>query len=371
MAAVFCAGATGATAATAPAANAAHTMPSADPVVLPASAPEFVYEGRIDRAKPAEPVVIWEASRIRLGFDGDSLVLRFANLKGQVFFDARVDGLTTLVELRENAPRERVTLDGFGPGRHELLLFKRSEATAGTVGFAGVELAAGAHASRGTVPPYATTMLFLGDSITVGACNEDGAEDQWEDRRTHNAALSWAALTAQAFSADHRNISVSGMGVATGWFPELVGDIWNRLYPTATSTKADLTTWTPHVIFINYGENDDSFTRAHQQPFPAAFTNKYIEFVHAVRAAFPSAEIVILRGGMTGGATSVPLREAWESVVQRLETSDPRVHQYVFHHWSTTHPRVPDDRAMADELVAWLREQQFMAKVAKTAPKRE
>ena len=110
-------------------------------------------------------------------------------------------------------------------------MFKRSEAAAGTVRFRGVELAPPATVWAPLPPHYELAMEFIGDSITVGACNEDGAADQWDDRRTHNCAFSYATLIADAFNADYRNIAVSGMGIATGWVPMKAGEIWDRLYP--------------------------------------------------------------------------------------------------------------------------------------------
>jgi phospholipase/lecithinase/hemolysin len=63
---------------------------------------------------------------------------------------------------------------------------------------------------------------------------------------------------------------------------------------------------------------------------------------------------------MFGGSQSEPLRLAWEAAVSRLEPADPKVSHFVFQHWTSTHPRVADHRAMADELIAWLRRQDFM-----------
>ena len=203
-------------------------------------------------------------------------------------------------------------------------------------------------------------MEFIGDSITVGACNEDGDADQWDNRRTHNAAFSYAAFTAAAFSADYRNISVSGMGISTGWVSKVTAQIWNKIYPNPASPVADLTQWVPQVVFVNYGENDDSYPKAHGQSFPAGYTDGYIALVHAIRTAYPAAQIVLLRGGMFGGAKSEPLRQAWESAVTQLEAADPAISHFSFTHWTGTHPRVADDRAMADELIAWLKQQPFM-----------
>jgi len=42
--------------------------------------------------------------------------------------------------------------------------------------------------------------------------------------------------------------------------------------------------------------------------------------------------------------------------------NDAQIAHYVFVHYSTQHPRVSDDRAMADELVAWLKQQAFMTR---------
>ena len=327
---------------------------------IPASDPRFRYEGRFDFSDTNSPVVIWQASRISLDFEGNTLGLDFDNAKGQCFFNAMVDGSNTVVEIREGKPVAPATLAGFGPGRHHLVLFKRSEADAGMVCFRGVELAAGEKAWAPPAPAYRLRMEFFGDSITVGACNEDGSADQWDNRRTHNAALSFAALTAATFSADYRNTAVSGMGIITGWVDKTAGQVWDKTYPNPGSPRANLTNWVPQVVFVNFGENDDSYPTAHGQPFPAGYTDGYIALIHAIRAADPSAHIVLLRGGMFGGAQSEPLRRAWESAVTKLEATDPAISHFVFKHWTTTHPRVTDDRVMADELIAWLKQQLFL-----------
>jgi len=327
---------------------------------IPAGDARFRYEGRIDFSDTNAPVVIWQASRISIDFEGNKLGLDFDNAKGQCFFNATVDGSNTVVEIWEGKPVTPATLDGFGNGRHHLMLFKRSEANAGMVHFRGVELDAGEKAWAPPAPVYQLRMEFIGDSITVGACNEDGASDQWDNRRTHNCAFSFATLTAETFDADYRNIAVSGMGIATGWVPMKAGEIWDRLHPDTNSPPINLSVWTPNVVFVNFGENDDSFPRAHGQPFPAGFTDGYVALIHAIRSAYPGARIVLLRGGMFGGAQSGPLRKAWDSAVTQLEAADKGVSHFVFKHWTSTHPRVADDQIMANELIAWLKQQDFM-----------
>ena len=328
--------------------------------IVPASDARFRYEGRFDFASSNAPVAIWQASRISLDFSGDTIGLLFQDARGQNFFNARVDETNQVISIPEGLHPQPVTLSGLGEGRHRLMLFKRSEASAGTVQFRGVELPSTAKVWSPRPTRIKLRMEFIGDSITVGACNEDGAEDQWTNRLTHNAALSYATLTADTFSADCRNIAVSGMGVVTGWTAVKAGEVWNKIYPNPLSPRADLAQWKPQVILVNLGENDDSFPRAHGQPFPTNYTSGYVTLIRAIRSACPDARIVLLRGGMYGGAQSEPLRAAWESAVAQLEAGDPAISHFVFQHWTKTHPRSSDHRIMADELIDWLKQQPFM-----------
>lgn len=347
-----------------------HGAPAAPSATAPAAATQSVsaadarlrYEGRFDFADRAAPSFIWQGSRISLDFTGETLAVLLESQTGESHFDVTVDGRTFVASVPPGGHVRAEPPFPLGPGRHHLTLFKRSEASAGIARFRGVELAAGAGVFAPPPPAYRLAMEFFGDSITVGACNEDGDTDQWESRRTHNNALSYGALTAAAFSADYRNLAISGMGIVTGYVEVKAGEVWDRLYPEAKSPRADLAAWQPDVAFVNYGENDDSFTRSQHQPFPAAeFTRGYVSLVRHLRAAYPKTHLVLLRGGMFGGAKSDELRPAWEAAVRELEAGDPAISHYVFQHWSSNHPRVADDRAMADELIAWLKQQPFFA----------
>lgn len=332
---------------------------------LPASDARYLYEGRFDRANPAQPVFIWAGSLIRLDFEGPALTVEFGPATGQNFFNVTVNGTTETVGVPAGEGYRFAWPHSLRAGRHQLEIFKRSEADAGHVVFAGVQLVIGAQAWAPGPPAYTLKIEFIGDSITAGANNEDGAVDQWEDRRTHNHALSYGHLTSQTLGADHRAVAVSGMGLCEGFVPMTAGETWDKVYPRDHPLRADLAAWQPDLVCINLGENDDAFTRANGRPFPAGFTGRYVALVRAVRAAYPAAQIVLLRGGMWGGAQSPDLREAWDAAVRELEAGDPRIGHYVFKHWSEQHPRVSDHRAMAAELVAWLKAQPFMRAVGK------
>jgi len=225
------------------------------------------YEGRVDLS-PAKGVgLIWQATCVAIDIEGPQLALVFAKAEGANFFNIQVDDHVAIVEI----PSGHDSVIDFplplGSGRHHVTLFKRSEAHAGAVIFSGLQLADGAQAWAQAKRQAAVKFEFFGDSITAGACDEDGSVDQWETMRTHNSALSYAAVTAAAFGADYRNISVSGMGIVTGYVDVQAPQIWDRLYPIASSPRADLKQWEPSVVFVNYGENDTSFAQRQQIAF--------------------------------------------------------------------------------------------------------
>jgi len=319
-----------------------------------ADAKNFHYTGRIDFARPGEAGLIWQASEVSTRFNGDYLAIGFSDVQGQVFFDLHLDGSTQVLQAANGWTEIPVK-----KGRHQFSLFKRSEANAGQARFLGVRLASGAKPKRPRITKR-PKLIFYGDSITVGANNEDGIEDQWETRRTHNSALSYAALTAEALRADHQNISVSGAGIITGFEPHPAPAIWYRMAYHPEAAPAPLADWPADLVFVNYGENDAAFTRRNNQPFPSGFVDAYVEMVRAMRKAYPGATIVLLRGGMSGGANSQDLRTAWDETVTTLAKEDKNVRHFVFQHWTPHHPRVSDHRQMARELVKWVQKEKLL-----------
>lgn len=313
--------------------------------------PRIHYDGRIDHSDPAQPVIIWQGSQIRFDFDGDKLAFLFSDVEGQVFFDLTIDDQTVAFQAQEGRVPCPIPLTD---APHNLTLFKRSEASAGTARFLGVQVSDSSDVYAPESPDFSTSFIFYGDSITAGACNEDPGEDQWEDRSTHNNAFSYGALTAKALNARYRNIAISGMGISVGYTEDRFPETWNRLYPDAESPLADVADYQPDYVFINLGENDDSFSKGQNQPFPPDYADRYVSMVREMRAAYPNARIVILRGGMYGGSQSERLREPWEEVVTTLEAEDSNLTHFVFDHWSGPHPRVADHEAMAAELIDWI-----------------
>lgn len=311
--------------------------------------------GRIDYSDPASPVIIWQGSYIEFGIKGAAWVdLQFSRKAGQVYFNLWMDDKLELF-IPENGVN-RIEL----PKNYSVIkvkLIKRNEAASGTIAFDGLTIPRGGHIFELEKPEPAVRLLFFGDSITAGACNEDGKEDQWEDMSTHNALRSYAALTAKNLNAEYQNISISGMGISMGYTQSKFPETWNKLYPYGASEFAAQDEFKPDYVFINLGENDDSWSNNRGVQFPLDYDERYISMVREMRKVYPEARFVLLRGGMYGGAKSERLREPWLKVVKTLEEEDENLTHFVFRHWSELHPRVQDHEKMAAELTAWLRTQ--------------
>ncbi len=152
------------------------TAPAYGVQTIPASDKCFRYEGRFDFTDTNSPVVIWQASRISIDFEGDTLTLLFDRPTWQNFFNAQIDNSTTIVEVNEGMPPKGTTFTGLGKGRHHLVLSKRSEANAGSVHFNGIQIGEGAKVWSPAPVAYKLKMEFIGDSKTAGACNEDAMQ---------------------------------------------------------------------------------------------------------------------------------------------------------------------------------------------------
>ena len=97
--------------------QAAESKTNALTLFIPAADERFHYEGRIDFSNSNSPVIIWQASRIRLDFDGPAVRLLFDDPRGQNYFNAQVDSSNTVIEANEGGPIRPEILSGFGPGR--------------------------------------------------------------------------------------------------------------------------------------------------------------------------------------------------------------------------------------------------------------
>lgn len=182
---------------------------------------------------------------------------------------------------------------------------------------------------------------FIGDSITCGygiegILNVDifrtSQENPWE---------AYAAKSARHFDADFNCISWSGMGIISSYTEEEVPNTKEGLMPELyrytdealdkSLCKDGLEIWDnhkfePHLIVINLGTNDSSYTKGIEDR-QKNFEEGYYNFLKQVRECNPNSEIICALGVMGQGLCPIV-----EAAVQRFKTSmnDKKIHTLVF-----------------------------------------
>jgi lysophospholipase L1-like esterase len=323
---------------------------------ISADNPGFAYSGRIDFSNPLSPVLIWQGTEIRARFTGTRISVRLSKVQGNCYFNLIVDGKVHVLkpeaspiefdyELKEDLP----------PGTHELSLFKRTEAAYGQANFEGIMVSAG-ESLAGVPDGRPLKIEFYGDSITVGACDEEPSpKDSYADLITHNNYVSYGANAARALNAEYSNISYSGIGLCASWNEYLLPQVWDRLYPRSDSARYDFADRAPDIVVLNVGQNDFGYPAAKGQAFPQGFAEAYVKLVRAMRAQYPQAWIISVEGGMSAYHDSIELQRAWAKALKQLKADDPRVLSLVFKAFTYNHPRANTHAALAKELEAFIR----------------
>ena len=167
--------------------------------------------GRFDTRDPAGPRFGWPATAIEAAFTGVGINVRLRD-EGANVFAVVIDGGTP-ASLATNRTTERYVLArGLGPGRHTVLLTKRTESNVGVVQFLGFVPHEGVLLK--TPEPARTRRIeFVGDSVTCGY--GDLATDPKEhfSPATEDETSAYGALTAAVFGAQRSVIAYSGIGV--------------------------------------------------------------------------------------------------------------------------------------------------------------
>jgi lysophospholipase L1-like esterase len=183
---------------------------------------------------------------------------------------------------------------------------------------------------------------FIGDSITCGY----GIEGVWNtdifNTSQENPYEAYAAKTARYFNADFNCISWSGIGIISSWtdvdtpntewlMPMLYKYTDADMDKSLGKIESEYEIWDnhkfePHLIVINLGTNDASYTKGIKERIDK-FEFEYCNLLNQVRNCNPNAEIIC-----TLGAMGQELCPAIENAVNSFKTiaNDKKIHTMFF-----------------------------------------
>lgn len=342
-------------------------------IQIPASAPELHHEGRFDDAGRFG----WPGSAIWLRFNGigAKIVLDEQSLEndeyGQVahnVYDVAVDGqLGAPLKALEGAHAYTLA-SGLAPGEHRIVVRKRTESYVGNGELVRFELDAGS-----TLLPMVgpvRRLEFVGDSITAGFGVDGTDPNCLFSSDTENYSHTYAALTAYALGADQVAIAATGAGVYRNWggtTTNTIGDLYQRTLATDWTTRWNFSRYLPDAVIFNLGTGDFSSG----DPGRDAFLGAYRTLLSRARQSYPKALFVVAVGPMLSDLWPVganALTQARSYVTQLVAglnaAGDSNVKLIEFPNQDgamsfgcKSHPSAVTQRAMADQLTAFLRQE--------------
>jgi lysophospholipase L1-like esterase len=290
---------------------------------IAADDPLIRYTGRIDFSNPKRPRFDWPAVTIEAVFEGSSITALLDD--GGNSYDVTIDGQTFVLHTKPDQTRYSLA-EGLRDGQHMVRVVKRTETFYGTPEFLGFELDAG-HKLASLPPAKDRRIEFVGDSITAGYGVEGDSPTCIFSPETENAALTYAAQTAEQLDAAYTIAAVSGVGVVRNYNSDgamsagTMLTYYGRTVANDAQENLDFTDWDPDAVVINLGTNDFSTT---PHPKGEVFLNGYTNLIIKVRELYPQAHIFAVAGPLMVGPAVDTIRSVVTQMNQVL--NDDRVH---------------------------------------------
>lgn len=290
--------------------------------------------------------VLWfsfSASGVEFEFTGKKCVFDlksdsiFKEEMHQARYAVYVDDEVVVTDVMDNALKSVEAFSSDKAETHVIKLLKLSETSDSTLGIAHITCDEDA-----TIKPTADKdykIEFIGDSITCGYGVEGTLQDKYSTHN-ENATKAYAYKTAMKLGADYSLVSLSGYGIISGYtsgekvevqqLPKYYTKFGNS-YGTFNLGKKpkdidwDFSKFTPDMVVINLGTNDNSYTK--NDPAKCEeYVQGYIEFLKVIREKNPNATILCVLGVM-----GQELYPSIETAVERFreETKDEKVFSFM------------------------------------------
>ena len=320
--------------------------------------PRIQYFGRIDFSNKLKPR-FWSA--------GVYIVAKFKGSACEVLLNDEVkDGNThNYIEVAvDDQPTYRIqttgktnvirVAEGLPNTEHTVIICKDTESGIGYLEFTGIRC------EQLLSPPAKPTrkIEYIGDSITTGTgidiaespCNTGAWYDQ------HNAYRSYGPITSRALNAQWQLTAVAGIGLIHSCcnMDIVMPDVFDKTLLRDNKLPWDFRRYQPDVVTICLGQNDgvqDS----------TLFCSTYVKFIQTARKKYPKADIICLSSPMANDELRAAMHKYLTGIVASVNNSgDKKVSKYFFSkrffHGCGTHPDMDEQRQIAGELTACIKQ---------------
>lgn len=337
---------------------------------VPACDPRLTWTGRYRADADGGVSLGYPGITLDLAMRGPRAELDVRASTGDCYVDVSIDDGSPRIVRPDAGASTLVLADGLEPGVvHRIRLVRRTESWMGILGVVAVRAPGGAILPA-ALPP-ARRLLFIGDSVTCGACTELMPPDWPEGHANSNAARSFGMELGRRLGAAVHLVSYGGRGLVRDWQgldSERDGVatapvFFERTLPDEAQPAWDHASWQPDAVVVGLGTNDFNQGIPDERMWVAA----YDRFLARLRAVHPQAWILITSSAMFGPrldngdvAKAAALAHYLDESVQlRLQARDQQVEHVLYRYQPgcgrNGHPNAPQHLQMADDLEPVLR----------------
>ncbi len=264
------------------------------------------YFGRWDFTNSTQYVSYWGGAYIKVIFTGTTVKARVGNKSN--FFAKIDDG--PWVSFLNAKDTLNLTPTSISKGSHTLILAQGKDYNY-VFNFQGLLLDEGAKTKS---PKVSSTLIeYIGDSITTG----------YTDAQADVSCYAW--VCSEALKTEHTQIAYPGITLVSYPKPGMDVQYFKQQCSGANPTDWDFNTYTPKVVVINLGTNDNN------KKVPDSLLMKgYSIFLKTIRDKFPKAEIFVMRTFL--GVKAAPTLAV---VNARINAGDKKLHYIDTNGWVT------------------------------------
>ena len=270
------------------------------------------YFGRWDFSNTTQYVSYWGGAYLRMNFTGTTIKIKVGTATN---YYAKIDNGPWVSYLNANGTIN-LTPTPLTNGTHTVTVAQGKDYNY-VFNFQGFILDAGATTSA---PPFSNDIIeYIGDSITAGyAAGTDG--------QANVSGYGW--VCSEALGTEHTQIAYPGICLTSGYPGVGMDAQYFKLQNSSYTASPDwnFTSYTPKIIVINLGTNDNN-----KRVPDSVLQPTYITFLANIRAKFPNAELFVMRTFL--GVKATPTLAA---VNARIAAGDAKVHYINTDGWLTS-----------------------------------
>jgi hypothetical protein len=282
----------------------------------PTGAPGPRFIGRVTH-DPDGSSFAWSGSAVELRFTGSEISVTLDDW-GHNFFEVIVDGQHHVMSVGSEEATYLLA-SGLGPGEHEVLLYRRSEAFFGPTRFVAFSVPESQWLPSNV--PSGRKIEIVADSTATGYGIEGPDPYCGFSAETENHYIAYPALAARAVDAEVNTIGWSGIGAYRdndGHTENTMALRYPRALPTDETSTWDFSQFVPQAVVVNLGSNDFVADDPGQE-----FEDAYEELLDVIRFHYPDARIYCAVGSSTEGSEYSRLKPRLQAMVaSRLASGD-------------------------------------------------